>query len=199
MAAQNNNNGNGLGKWIAVGILMMAMMTLALMPAKFITAAWEGERRMTSAVGSTTFDKWIALESDKITAGWGEAANAAMDSLGRSSTASILNERIYVAFVWLKLIAYRAMSLVFWLLIGIPFVFAAAIDGFYVREIRKESFIAQSPIRHKLGSSLMQHSTFAILVWILIPTAIPPVIAPMLILLASFACWIWLANLQKRI
>lgn len=199
MATQHRKSEFSLGKIIGMAFILIVMLTLGFMPSKSMTAAWEGERRMTTAVGSVRFDKWIVLESDKITAGWGEAANEAMNHTGDSAVSHIVNERIYVAFVWLRLIAYRAISLMFWSLIGIPFVFAAAIDGYYVREIRKESFISQSPIRHKLGASAMQHSTLAVLVWIFLPISAPPLIAPLLIGVASFACWIWLANLQKRI
>lgn len=199
MATHHKNHGHGIGKLIATLFVVMVMLTLAFMPAKVISAAWDSERSMTRAIGSATFDRWIMLESEKVTAGWGEAANAAIDNMAGAGLARALSERIYVAFVWLNLIVYRAISVMLWLLIGIPFVFAAAIDGYYVREIRKESFIAQSPIRHKLGARVMQHSTLGIMIWILLPVTVPPIISPLLILLSGFASWIWLANLQKRI
>jgi hypothetical protein len=71
--------------------------------------------------------------------------------LGNQGFSQWTRSRIEATWLWLGLVAYRLNVLSGWLLPGIPLVIVAYLDGHYMREIRKYSFVAQSPIRHKLG------------------------------------------------
>ena len=86
-----------------------------------------------------------------------------------------------------------------WLLPGIPLVLAAYMDGQFVREIRKYSFVAQSPIRHKLGVRVMWMVLAGLAGWIVLPVPMPSLLAPVLIVSISYSLWLWVSNLQKRL
>jgi hypothetical protein len=86
-----------------------------------------------------------------------------------------------------------------WLLPGIPFAIVAYLDGQYVREIRKFSFVAQSPIRHKLGIRVMWVVLIGLMGWLLVPVPLPAMIAPFLTVAISYSLWLWVSNLQKRL
>lgn len=76
---------------------------------------------------------------------------------------------------------------------------AAYLDGHFVREIRKYSFVAQSPIRHKLGVRLIWIVLAGFAGWVMVPIPMPLLLAPMLIVLISYSLWLWVSNLQKRL
>lgn len=85
-----------------------------------------------------------------------------------------------------------------WLLPGIPLAIAAYLDGQYVREIRKFSFVAQSPIRHKLGIRVMWLVLIGLMGWLLVPVPLA-LVAPTLTVAISYSLWLWVSNLQKRL
>jgi hypothetical protein len=180
-------------------MLALLLLALAFMPAQAMSRAWEGEREMVRALGGEAFDAWILSEGSAMLSGWGETATSLADEIASHGMGKPAVERIYIVFVWLNLIVFRLMSLVLWLLAVSPVVLALSIDGYYVREIRKESFVAQSPIRHKAGAWLMQLTILVMAIWLLIPAAIPPVVAPFLLAMFGVSSWLWISNLQKRI
>lgn len=102
-------------------------------------------------------------------------------------------------WLWLGLIAYRLQVLMGWLLPGVPIMLATYLDGHYVREIRKYSFVAQSPIRHKLGVRVMWIVLAGLAGWVIVPVPMPSLLAPILIVLISCSLWLWVSNLQKRL
>ena len=108
-------------------------------------------------------------------------------------------ERTVVSLVWLHLSIHRTVTLLLWSLIGLPLILAAALDGFLVREIRKHSFVAQSPIRHKMGVRFLTMAIWVTLIWLMVPVPAPVLIAPGVIVFMAIAFWMWGSNLQKRI
>lgn len=177
--------------------LCLVLLVLAFMPVQAMLGAWEGERNMNRQIGGDGFDAWAAAETWGVMAEWGARTRTGIEST--QGVGKLLGERIYLLFIWCSLIVYRATSLMLWLLIISPFVIAASADGYYVREIRKDSFVAQSPIRHKAGAIAMKLTAISLAVWLFIPFALPSLLAPMLIALFGLASWLWLSNLQKRI
>ena len=119
--------------------------------------------------------------------------------LGNSAFSRWTQDRIMATWLWLGLIAYRLQVLMGWLLPGMPIILATYLDGHYVREIRKYSFVAQSPIRHKLGVRVMWIVLAGLAGWVIVPVPMPSLLAPTLIVLVSCSLWLWVSNLQKRL
>ena len=86
-----------------------------------------------------------------------------------------------------------------WLVPGIPLVMAAYSDGQLVREIRKYSFLARSPIRHSLGVRVLWTVLVGLAVWMIAPVPMPAMLPPLLIVAIAYALWLWVSNLQKRL
>lgn len=110
-----------------------------------------------------------------------------------------LAERLYVAVVWAAIIAYRLFSLAVWIFVSSPIIAGAFFDGYYLREIRKMTFVSQSPIRHRLGVSLLYIAIISLIVWMVLPITIPVITAPIIVLLMALSLWMWIGNLQKRL
>jgi hypothetical protein len=68
-----------------------------------------------------------------------------------------------------------------------------------VREIRKYSFVAQSPIRHMLGVRVMWIVIIGLIGWLFLPVTLPALIAPSLTVALAYSLWLWVSNLQKRL
>jgi len=86
-----------------------------------------------------------------------------------------------------------------WLLPGIHLVMAAYSDGQFVREIRKYSVVAQSPIRHSLGVRVLWTVLVGLAVWMIVPLPMTSLLPTLLIVSISYALWMWVSNLQKRL
>jgi hypothetical protein len=106
---------------------------------------------------------------------------------------------VYVTLLWASLIVYRAYVLMMWALIGIPLILAASVDGLFIREIRKHSFVSQSPIRHKIGIHFFRLVSVVMVVWLCLPVPAPVFVAPSVICFMAFSLWLWAGNLQKRL
>jgi hypothetical protein len=104
-----------------------------------------------------------------------------------------------VSALWGGTVAYRVFTLLMWLIIGIPLIIAASIDGLYVREIRKTSFISQSPIRHKIGIHLFSLVNIALVFWLIMPVPMPIIAAPAVVCFIALSLWLWAGHLQKRL
>lgn len=196
--AKNQRQGE-FGTWVAVGAIALMLFLLAFMPASAMTAAWEGERALMVAFGGEIFDAWVVVESHQYTSAVGTDLAKYVQEVGTEGAWGMLAPRLYVGYLWMCLVIYRAMALMLWALVCMPFVMAASADGYYVREIRKESFVAQSPVRHKFGAWVVRTTSVLILVWLLVPVATPPFIAPVFMVVLGAGIWIWVGNLQKRL
>jgi len=198
---------SGLGTALAIGVFVAVLATWLFIPPSVIRGAWltergevfalagEGEHRvfgqtMTSLQQTMSRDFQNFLR-DADTMGQGPLGNVGFSQWTRS--------RIEATWLWLGLVIYRLHVLMGWLLPGIPLAIVAYLDGHYMREIRKFSFVAQSPIRHKLGIRVMWVVLIGLSAWLLVPVPLPAIVAPMLTVALAYSLWLWVSNLQKRL
>jgi hypothetical protein len=192
---------------LAIGVFIAVVATWLFIPPSNIRSAWQTERSEVYALAgpgehllfrqamhglqqsmAKDFQGFL-LEADAM----GEGA------LGNSSFSQWTRLRIEATWLWMGLVVYRLHVLMGWLLPGIPLAIVAYLDGQYVREIRKFSFVAQSPIRHKLGIRVMWVVLIGLMGWLLVPVPLPAMIAPVLTVAISYSLWLWISNLQKRL
>lgn len=198
---------SGFGTALAIGVFVVVLATWLFIHPSVIRGAWmaergevyalagEGEHRVFGQVitslqqtMSRDFQNFL-LDADAL--GQGQLGNVGFSQWTRS--------RIEATWLWLGLVIYRLHVLMGWLLPGIPLAVVAYLDGHYVREIRKFSFVAQSPIRHKLGIRVMWVVLIGLAAWLLVPVPLPAMIAPTLTVAISYSLWLWVSNLQKRL
>ena len=198
---------SGFGTALAIGVFVVVLATWLFIHPSVIRGAWmaergevyalagEGEHRVFGQVitslqqtMSRDFQNFL-LDADAM--GQGQLGNVGFSQWTRS--------RIEATWLWLGLVIYRLHVLMGWLLPGIPLAIVAYHDGHYVREIRKFSFVAQSPIRHKLGIRVMWVVLIGLAAWLLVPVPLPAIIAPTLTVAISYSLWLWVSNLQKRL
>jgi hypothetical protein len=192
---------------LAIGVFIAVVATWLFIPPSIIRSAWQTERAEVYALAglgehllfrqamnglqqsmAKDFQGFL-LEADAM----GEGA------LGNSSFSQWTRSRIEATWLWMGLVVYRLHVLMGWLLPGIPLAIVAYLDGQYVREIRKFSFVAQSPIRHKLGIRVMWVVLIGLMGWLVVPVPLPAMIAPVLTVAISYSLWLWVSNLQKRL
>lgn len=198
---------SGWSAFFAITVFIAMVATWAVIPPTVIRNAWAAERTEVFAIagkdetrmyGRTMGDMQKSLASDFrgfIT----DAEAMGQGEFGNASFSRWTQDRIIATWLWIGLIAYRLQILMGWLLPGIPFALAAYMDGQLVREIRKYSFVAQSPIRHKLGVRVMWTVLMGLAGWIIVPVPMPSLLAPTLIVSISYSLWLWVSNLQKRL
>lgn len=187
------------GIFIAVVLIIGMAAIWALIPVRVMEETWRLEQaQMMSLVGETSSD-WIRAQMAGTMAVIVKDAEAATNALGDSQIERWLKGRIYTSLLWVSLATYRASTLLMWTLMSIPMIIAASIDGFYIREIRKTTFISQSPIRHKIGVNIFKLVSTAIVAWLIMPIPMPVVVAPIVICLLALSMWLWVGHLQKRL
>ena len=190
------------GEWGAfVGIVLMVsiLAVWALIPVKVMESSWGSEQESMAAWAGESTRRWIESQAGEMLSQLAKEGTKAVESMGRSQVDGWLAGRVYVTLLWASLIVYRAYVLMMWALIGIPLVLAAAIDGLYIREIRKHSFVSQSPIRHKIGIHFFRLVSIVMVVWLCLPVPAPVFVAPSVIGFMAFSLWLWASNLQKRL
>ncbi|MDR9065318.1 hypothetical protein FEP28_05483 [Burkholderia multivorans] len=151
--------------------------------------AWAGQRT----------EMWIKSQALSAMSGIAKDAEKAARDLGGSGIERWLADRVYASVMWIATASHRAYALMMWLLLGIPLILAASVDGFYVREIRKAAFISQSPIRHKIGIHFFRLVSIAMVLWLFLPIPIPIIAAPAVVCFMALSLWLWVGNLQKRL
>lgn len=198
---------SALSTALAIGVFIAVVATWLIIPSSIIRSAWQTERAEVYALAgpgehllfrqamnglqqsmAKDFQGFL-LEADAM----GEGA------LGNFSFSQWTRLRIEATWLWMGLVIYRLHVLMGWLLPGIPLAIVAYLDGQYVREIHKFSFVAQSPIRHKLGIRVMWVVLIGLMGWLLVPVPLPAMIAPFLTVAISYSLWLWVSNLQKRL
>lgn len=190
------------GEWGAfVGIVLMVgiLAVWALIPVKVMESSWRTEQESLAAWAGEGTRQWIESQAGDMLSQLAKEGAKTVDGMGRSQVDGWLAGRVYVTLLWASLIVYRAFVLMMWALIGIPLVLAASVDGLYIREIRKHSFVSQSPIRHKIGIHFFRLVTIVMVVWLCLPTPAPVFVAPSVIGFMAFSLWLWASNLQKRL
>ena len=198
MARQEQKRGEW-GSCFAVLLLIGLLAAWALIPVRVIDATWQAEQQQMTRWAGEGANRWIVLQTASALSETAKDAGKAAASLSKSDIERWLTDRIYASLIWGNLITYRSFTLLMWGLLGIPFVLAASVDGFYLREIRKTSFVSQSPIRHNIGIHLFKLVSLAILVWLCIPVPMPFIAAPTVICFLALSLWLWVGHLQKRL
>ena len=197
----------GWSIFFAITVFILIVATWVFIPPEVIRSAWMVERAemyaMTgngeSAVYGRIFDDLQTSLAGNFRGYIRDAEAMGQEPLGNSAFSRWAQDRIMATWLWIGLIAYRLQVLMGWLLPGIFIILATYLDGHYVREIRKYSFVAQSPIRHKLGVRVMWIVMTGLAGWLMIPVPMPSLLAPALIVLISCSLWLWVSNLQKRL
>ena len=190
------------GEWGAfVGIVLLVgiLAVWAIIPIKIMESSWRTEQEAMATWGGDGTRQWIESQAGEILSQLAKEGAKAVDGMGRSQVDGWLAGRVYVTLLWASLIMFRAYVLMMWALIGIPLILAASVDGLYVREIRKHSFVSQSPIRHKIGIHFFKLVTIAMVVWLCLPIPAPVFVAPLVISFMALSLWLWASNLQKRL
>ncbi|WIM05905.1 MAG: DUF4400 domain-containing protein [Candidatus Nitricoxidivorans perseverans] len=198
MARQEQKRGEW-GSFFAVLLLVGLLAAWALIPVRVIDATWQAEQQQMTRWAGEGANQWIVQQTASALSETAKDAGKAATSLSKSDIERWLTDRIYASLIWGNLITYRSFTLLMWGLLGIPFVLAASVDGFYLREIRKTSFVSQSPIRHKIGIHFFKLVSLAILVWLCIPVPMPFIAAPTVICFLALSLWLWVGHLQKRL
>ena len=198
MARQGQKRGEW-GSFFAVLLLIGFLAAWALIPVRVIDATWQAEQQQMTRWAGEGANQWIVLQTASALSETATDAGKAASSLSKSDIERWLTDRIYASLIWGNLITYRSFTLLMWGLLGIPFVLAASVDGFYLREIRKTSFVSQSPIRHKIGIHFFKLVSVAVLVWLCIPVPMPFIAAPTVICFLALSLWLWVGHLQKRL
>lgn len=192
---------------LAIGVFIAVVATWLYIPPSIIRSAWQTERSEVYALAGpgehlifrqamNGLQQSMAKEFQGFLL---EADAMGEGDLGNSRFSQWTRLRIEATWLWLGLVVYRLHVLMGWLLPGIPLAIVAYLDGQYVREIRKFSFVAQSPIRHKLGIRVMWVVLIGLMGWLLVPVPLPALIAPALTVAISYSLWLWVSNLQKRL
>ena len=190
------------GEWGAfIGIVLMVCVLAgwALIPVKTMENSWRTEQETMATWAGEGTRRWIESQAGEILNQVAREGANAVNSMGSSQIDGWLAGRVYVTLLWASLVVYRAYVLMMWALIGIPLILAASVDGLYIREIRKHSFVSQSPIRHKIGIHFFRLVSIVMVVWLCLPIPAPVFIAPSVICFMAFSLWLWAGNLQKRL
>jgi hypothetical protein len=198
---------SALGTALAIAVFIAVVATWLFIPPSIIRSAWQTERAEVYALAGpgeyllfrqamNGLQQSIAKDFHGFLL---EADAMGKGALGNSGFSQWTRSRIEATWLWMGLVVYRLHVLMGWLLPGIPLAIVAYLDGHYVREIRKFSFVAQSPIRHKLGIRVMWVVLIGLMGWLLVPVPLPAMIAPFLTVAISYSLWLWVSNLQKRL
>lgn len=200
-------NDSGVATVLAIGVFIAVVATWVFIPPAVIRSAWMSERGEVYALAGegehVVYGQAVRGLKDSMSKDFQgfltEAESIGQGPLGNASLSQWMRSRIEATWLWVGLLVYRLHVLIGWLVPGIPLAIVAYLDGHYIREIRKFSFVAQSPIRHKLGIRVMWVVLVGLSCWLLIPVPLPALIAPALTVSLSYSLWLWVSNLQKRL
>lgn len=192
---------------VALGVFILVVATWVFISPATIRAAWMHERSEVHALAGEGEQRMFAEAMGQLQhsisrdfrAFLQDADEMGNGPLGNQGFSQWTRSRIEATWLWLGLVKYRLNVLSGWLLPGIPLVIVAYLDGHYMREIRKYSFVAQSPIRHKLGIRVTWIVIIGLAGWLLVPIPLPALIAPFLTISLAYSLWLWVSNLQKRL
>lgn len=198
---------SGIGMIVALGVVILIVATWLLIPPSVIRSAWMHERSEVHSLAGEgeqrMFENTLRQIQQSLSADFQtflkDADSMRQGPLGNEGFSQWTRSRIEATWLWLGLVTYRMNVLMGWLLPGIPLVIVCYLDGHYMREIRKYSFVAQSPIRHKLGIRVTWVVMIGLTGWLLVPIPLPAMIAPSLTVALAYSLWLWVGNLQKRL
>jgi len=187
--------------WTFIAFILLAglIATWFLIPRQVLEQTRIVDRQQMASLAGDNANHWVnSKASESMLEFSGELAKAASFEITDELKGWVL-DRIYITLLWSDIVFYRVYSFALWILIAFPILLAASSDGVLVREIRKNMFISQSPLRLSIGANLFVFSFALLLLWLFMPFPLPAILAPCLILLVVFSLWMWMSNIQKRI
>lgn len=198
MAEKKPQKSEGWGLFIVITLLMALLAIWAFTPVKIFESTWQSEQREIIENGGAATNEWILSQSMAKMANFDKSASDSIEGMDAGALVWLM-ERVEASVIWANLIAYRIYIFVMWVLLGMPLVAATVVDGFYTREIHKDSFISQSPIKHKMGVKIFHLVNFALIAWLIIPLPMPFILLPGITIVMAMSLWFWVSNLQKRL
>jgi len=180
-------------------IIGMIVLVFTISPA-YLERIYMAERQAVQAILGEAEDEIYQEAYSEPSQGLHEGTAALARDAGQGTPVSLwANDRATVLWLWGNLISYRLVMLFSWMLCIQPLILGAFIDGYYVRESRKYSFVSQSPIRHKVGVRSATLIFVATVCSIVMPLAFSPLVVPLALVSIGMASWLWISNLQKRL
>lgn len=202
MATKPNENKHSLASVMLVIVIFGAFAVMLLVPLPIFNAVRAAEQRQLIAWLGMETDQWIMMQILDVLESVNKEVMAAFVSAELSGNEKIdrwVLDRAYAGTVWAHIILYRGGMLAMWTLFALPCILAAVNDGHFRRQISKASFTSQSPMLHKRGVDLGKLVAALIVAWLFVPIYVSTWVAPFAIVGLSFAWWLWVANLQKRL
>lgn len=199
MAQQKKQTESNSGFYALIFLLLVLLGIGLFTPYKIIESTWKSEQEQIIDYGGTETNEWLLSQSMPFVKDLATKLRSSAENSSSSQVDAWLMERIDVSLIWINLFGYRLFVAVMWMLLCMPLLTSAIIDGFYTREINKDSFISQSPIKHKVGVKLTHYLLIAVVIWLIIPLPIPSWIIPCVMSVKAITSWFWISNLQKRL
>ena len=199
MAQQKKQTESNSGFYALILLLLVLLGIGLFTPYKIIESTLKSEQEQIIDYGGTETNEWLLSQSMPFVKDLATKLRSSAENSSSSQVDAWLMERIDVSLIWINLFGYRLFVAVMWMLLCMPLLTSAIIDGFYTREINKDSFISQSPIKHKVGVKLTHYLLIAVVIWLIIPLPIPSWIIPCIMSVKSITSWFWISNLQKRL
>lgn len=200
--AKKQDNAKGGSSMVIVLFAILGMLAIwSLVTPEYLLKTLGTEREFAMQMGGVNSDRWIYTQSLSSSTNLIKDATGAIKDLGNlpDFLKTWAQGRVIVTWLWYSLITYRGNLLLMYFFVLFPFMLAIMADGWGVREISMHRFSAQSPMKHRFGVVLSNFTLFCATIWILVPVAVPSLVAPATIIAVGIAGRIWLANLQKRI
>jgi len=197
--ARNIGKPNPLINFFIIPLLIGFVALCLFLPEQIVRQTAELEREQILLWGGKGVANWVGMQTAEFTRDLSLEVSKLSSLNMNQAFSDWLIDRFYAGLLWCDVFAYRLFSIVVWFLVIFPFMMAASMDAYYLREIRKSMFTSQSPLRLRIGFIFSMLSLLMIIAWLMVPIPIPVILAPVLIILMTFAAWLWMANLQKRI
>jgi hypothetical protein len=202
MAGKNDEKKPSLASLTLVIAMFGTIAILILLPLPIFQAVLDAEQRQLIHWLGMESDQWIMNQIFDLVQAINKEVSQLLETTEPSGNDKMdrwLMERGYAATLWAHVILYRSGMFLMWALFALPCVLAAMNDGHYRRQISKASFTSQSPMLHKRGVDLAKLVFVSMVAWLFVPFYLSTWIAPVAIAGLSFAWWLWVANLQKRL
>lgn len=202
MAGKNDEKKPSLASLTLVIAVFGTVLALFLLPLPIFQAVIEAEQRQLIRWLGQETDQWIMTQIFDLVEAIDREVTQMLDTTEPSGNDKLdrwLMERGYAATLWAHVILYRSGMFFMWALFALPCVLAAMNDGHFRRQISKASFSSQSPMMHKRGVDMAKLVFVSMVAWLFVPFYLSTWVAPVAIAALSFAWWLWVANLQKRL
>jgi hypothetical protein len=198
--AEAQKRSSGWSTFILGLVAIAFVVLLLLLPASYMERIYTAEREAVQTLLGDAEEAIYATSYFAPSQGVMDSMDSFSQDFGREKPISLwASARLTVLWMWGNLVNYRLAMLFAWMLSFLPFILAALIDGYYVREARKYTFYSQSPIRHKVGVRTAVAVFGITLICVGLPLVIPPIVTPVALISIGCAAWLWMSNLQKRL